>query len=823
LFRIVAVPLCDFVPLVFNSPIAAVSPWLDFSARAALIRKDPEKNAAAGNKKILGAPTAKLKKSTATPAPFVASRAQRRQSAAILSLGTHNAELTIWERHYLGYEQTPLAMNERHSYNRTSNSAMLPFIIMLKVHYPIANSDASNCVFSWDNLTYMDSKVFAKLRQDSVFSQRFFVRDSLPLDRDVSDHFWQARMSCKAAIESGACIAEQLIVFNITNRIVGVFAYNGGGHKPVIGSYASKLGLAPPTRLAEGKELLRLQHRIHPDSPTVSLADMIAEFATEPGFLGATRYKGISRNKATGNGTSSHAGPGAVDKKKSSAKPGLSTQPVCTPKPDGLRWIKDLWNSLGNELTAKRLSAALDLENTLYGQGDPSNGLETYIRTCYSVRNALEHLLTHFHVDKKKADPFLPIEISGVAQFTPKLTTYGMTCISSVFLDFQKRVPTDKSLQVLMSETGYFEYRSLVADHLLPGIEPETFTVVGVRPGAGVLLFTESMPNSSESRSSHFSETFKLTVAALKGADHVVLIDATLSEFNDPAVVDLLTMIRPFSLREGFKVVVMQSLAKYFHFGTDLFPGGLFGVCSFCPLSAEEIDAGMLRETAPERRASVALSTSQGALFGKKSRAARAAKISMPVERSASVTVDEKLSQPEAPAGFDPEPIVGMKRAYQKMVQFLLKEDMVDFRRAYMDIIRENTSVLHSAFSRVASPTFQLKEMVPGQTYIMIEARVPSAVFRGLRGLIDEGAHYYNLPLTQRQSIGFNLSALTFFSPDSGGDDGRPKKVFFRWVVGGEPLQSRVSDRDHNETSLIVAYTQFLQGLKTNIQSEAVV
>ena len=232
------------------------------------------------------------------------------------------------------------------------------------------------------------------------------------------------------------------------------------------------------------------------------------------------------------------------------------------------------------------------------------------------MRNALEHLLTYFHVDKKSVELFSPIEISNIARITPKLTTYGMTCISSVFLDFQKRLPIHTSLQVLMSETGYFEYRDLIESHLLPGIKPQTFMEASVRPDAGVVLFTESIPNSAESRGSNFSETFAMTVASLRGPNHVVLIDATLSEFNDVAVVDLLALIRPHSLREGFAVVMMQSLAKYFHFGTDLFPGGLFGVCVFEPLPVVET----LQETYEEKSMEAPAALSSRSLFGKKSR-----------------------------------------------------------------------------------------------------------------------------------------------------------------------------------------------------------
>lgn len=294
MFRIVAISHRDIDPVVFELPMVRLPEWPDFSDRAALIRKDPEKNDVSGSKKIVGLTTAKPKKRTASSAPFVASRAQRRQSAAILSLGTHNAELTIYECHYLGYEQTPLAMNETHSYNRTSNSAMLPLIKMLTRHYPIAKIEERNFLFSWENMTYMDRKVFIKLLQEPAFSQRFSVHALPLLDADITSHFWQAMAVCKSARDTGLCIAEQLIVFPIANRIVGIFAYKTGFQKPVIGSYSSKLGLGPPTRLAVGKELLRLKRRVNADSPTISLADMINEFAVAPRIQAPTRYKGIS-------------------------------------------------------------------------------------------------------------------------------------------------------------------------------------------------------------------------------------------------------------------------------------------------------------------------------------------------------------------------------------------------------------------------------------------------------------------------------------------------------------------------------------------------
>ena len=147
---------------------------------------------------------------------------------------------------------------------------------------------------------------------------------------------------------------------------------------------------------------------------------------------------------------------------------------------------------------------------------------------------------------------------------------------------------------------------------------------------------------------------------------------------------------------------------------------------------------------------------------------------------------------------------------------------MIALRREYMESIRENTATLYKAFldSGVATPEFQLKERISGQTYIMIQAYIDSARISALTAQMDSLISFHNLPLTQRQSIGFNLSALTWFLPEKAAEGTAYQTVFFRWVVGGEPLQSRVSDRDRNETSLIQAYTNFLQNLKTKIQEE---
>jgi hypothetical protein len=805
LFRIVAIPAMSIKPVVFDAPLTPVDhdEFPGFSHRAALIRKDPEDDNRA--KPVLVAHS--VKKKNTQPRAQSPTRAQRRQSAAVLSLGTHNAEFTAQERHYLGYEQTPLSLGTDHTYNRTSNSAIRPLIKMLNRQYPMPGSASTSFVFSWDNLTYMDSKVFGTLCNDSAFSARFVVRETLPIQRDLGPRFWTAYEACQIARSNGTCAAEQLIVFQITNRVVALFAFKPGSEKPSIGSYASKLGLSPPTRLGVGKELLRLYHHCYPESSFVSFSRMLSEFTPVLPNLGGSRYQWTYPKpvKAASAQKSKKSGPVAV--------PVADVPEV----PQGLSWIKDVRENLEVVLRGHKLDVEPPLKK---GPNLEKLGpLEVYIQTAYAVRNEMERLLLHFHLEGKKVRPsFAPIMISDVATITPKLTTYGMTCISSVFLDFQKRL-AKIPLQVLMSETGYFEYRSLITDHLLPGFQPETFMEAQPRPGSAVFLFTESMPNSTESRLSNFSETFAATIKSLRGPTHLVLIDATLSEFNDPEFSELLQMIRPFALQEKFQVVVMQSLAKYFHFGTDLFPGGLFGVCRFNTLAEPEtsgLEAGASQksEASQMEGAELVIVAGKKNLFGAKNRAARVAKRA-PVPIAATVPEDHT----EDVLCFDPEPLVGMKRAYQKMVHFLLTPEMVALRQAYMGIIRENTRLLHASFcaSGVASPNFQIKEILPGQPYIMIQARVSSSRLSELKSTIQQGIFHHNLPLTQRQSIGFNLSALTWFPIDEAEDSSGMRQICFRWVVGAEPLHAKVCDRNKHESALLAAYTQFVTTLKDKL------